>query len=413
MINSGMMGMPLHFGKMPKWLTERMGKMGSAIIESVAQNYGKSEVLTRLSDPNWFQALGAVMGMQWNSSGVTATVLGSLKRKINPMASELGIYILGGKGKYGWNTPQQVRRVSNYHGLKGNELVKASQLTRRVDNNAIQDGYNLYQQYFILSDEGEWTGINQGMNTRTRRARRYHWHSPTVRSFVSDPHVGIVGERGAPILNLADSRADFARTNIVGLTKEKPSEVLDVYRNISLPDRHDIREKDLNLNRLGAVLHMAYTNEIDNFEDLLLLKGIGPRTLKALALTSEVIHGDASRFEDPSRFSFAVGGKDGIPHPVDKKAYDETIEMLSDSVEKAKLGYKDKSKALKRLHSATKNAESKYTPTAFLKDLVDFEWDHAEKNGGMTFMGETIKGVTRAITSIQNSVLYGSKANKN
>jgi len=413
MINSGMMGMPLHFGKMPKWLTERMGKMGSAIIESVAQNYGKSEVLTRLSDPNWFQALGAVMGMQWNSSGVTATVLGSLKRKINPMASELGIYILGGKGKYGWNTPQQVRRVSNYHGLKGNELVKASQLTRRVDNNAIQDGYNLYQQYFILSDEGEWTGINQGMNTRTRRARRYHWHSPTVRSFVSDPHVGIVGERGAPILNLADSRADFARTNIVGLTKEKPSEVLDVYRNISLPDRHDIREKDLNLNRLGAVLHMAYTNEIDNFEDLLLLKGIGPRTLKALALTSEVIHGDATRFEDPSRFSFAVGGKDGIPHPVDKKAYDETIEMLSDSVEKAKLGYKDKSKALKRLHSATKNAESKYTPTAFLKDLVDFEWDHAEKNGGMTFMGETIKGVTRAITSIQNSVLYGSKANKN
>ena len=413
MINSGMMGMPLHFGKMPKWLTERMGKMGSAIIESVAQNYGKSEVLTRLSDPNWFQALGAVMGMQWNSSGVTATVLGSLKRKINPMASELGIYILGGKGKYGWNTPQQVRRVSNYRGLKGNELVKASQLTRRVDNNAIQDGYNLYQQYFILSDEGEWTGINQGMNTRTRRARRYHWHSPTVRSFVSDPHVGIVGERGAPILNLADSRADFARTNIVGLTKEKPSEVLDVYRNISLPDRHDIREKDLNLNRLGAVLHMAYTNEIDNFEDLLLLKGIGPRTLKALALTSEVIHGDASRFEDPSRFSFAVGGKDGIPHPVDKKAYDETIEMLSDSVEKAKLGYKDKSKALKRLHSATKNAESKYTPTAFLKDLVDFEWDHAEKNGGMTFMGETIKGVTRAITSIQNCVLYGSKADKN
>ena len=413
MINSGMMGMPLHFGKMPKWLTERMGKMGSAIIESVAQNYGKSEVLTRLSDPNWFQALGAVMGMQWNSSGVTATVLGSLKRKINPMASELGIYILGGKGKYGWNTPQQVRRVSNYHGLKGNELVKASQLTRRVDNNAIQDGYNLYQQYFILSDEGEWTGINQGMNTRTRRARRYHWHSPTVRSFVSDPHVGIVGERGAPILNLADSRADFARTNIVGLTKEKPSEVLDVYRNISLPDRHDIREKDLNLNRLGAVLHMAYTNEIDNFEDLLLLKGIGPRTLKALALTSEVIHGDASRFEDPSRFSFAVGGKDGIPHPVDKKAYDETIEMLSDSVENAKLGYKDKSKALKRLHSATKNAESKYTPTAFLKDLVDFEWDNAEKNGGMTFMGETIKGVTRAITSIQNCVLYGSKADKN
>ena len=153
MINSGMMGMPLHFGKMPNWLTNRMGKMGSAIIESVAQNYGKSEVLTRLSDPNWFQALGAVMGMQWNSSGVTATVLGSLKRRVNPMASDLGIYILGGKGRYAWNAPKQIRSVSNKHGLKGDELVKACELTKRVDNNAIQDGYNLYQQYFIVSDE--------------------------------------------------------------------------------------------------------------------------------------------------------------------------------------------------------------------------------------------------------------------
>ncbi len=182
---------------------------------------------------------------------------------------------------------------------------------------------------------------------------------------------------------------------------------------MTLPNRHDIREKDLNLKRLGAVLQMAYNSEINNFEDLLMLKGVGPRTLKALALTSEMIHGDASRFEDPSRFAFAVGGKDGIPHPVDKKAYDETIEMLSDSVEKAKIGDKDKSKALKRLHTATKDVESRYTPTAFLKDILDIEWDHAENNGGMTFMGETVKGLTRAITSIQNTVLYGSKADKN
>ena len=413
MINSGMIGMPLHFGKMPRWLTERMGKMGSAIIESVAQNYGKSEVLTRLSDPNWFQALGAVMGMQWNSSGVTASVLGSLKRKINPMASELGIYILGGKGRYGWSTPQQVKRVSDRHSLKGDELVRASQLTSRVDNNAVQDGYNLYQQYFILSDEGEWTGITQGMNKRSRRARRYHWHSPSVRSFVNDPHTAIVGERGAPILNLADSRADFARTNIVGLTKENPKEILDAYRSTSLPDHHDVRESDVNMKRLGAILQMAYNSEINNFEDLLMLKGVGPRTLKALALTSEVIHGDASRFEDPSRFSFAVGGKDGRPHPVDTESYDKTIEMLQDSVERSKLGYNDKSKALRRLHTATKEVESRYTPVAFLKDILDIEWDHAEKNGGMTFMGETVKGVTRALTSIQNAVLYGDKADKN
>jgi len=413
MINSGMMGMPLHFGKMPMWLTNRMGKLGSAIIESVAQNYGKSEVLTRLSDPNWFQALGAVMGMQWNSSGVTATVLGSLKRRINPMASELGIYILGGKGRYAWNASKQIRSVSNRHGLKGDELVRACELTRKVDNNAVQDGYNLYQQYFIVSDEGEWTGITQGMNTGNRRARRYHWHSPTVRSFVSDPHTGIVGENGGKILNLADKRADFARTNIVNMTKEKHKDVLDMYRSVSLPDRHDIQEQDINMKRLGSVLQVAYNREIDNFEDLLMIKGVGPRTLKALALTSEVIHGDSSRFEDPSRFAFAVGGKDGRPHPVDTKAYDETIDMLQDSVEKAKLGYKDKSKALKRLHHATKSVESRYTPSAFLSDLLDIEWNHSEKNGGMTFMGKTIKGVTKAITSAQNALLYGDKNEKN
>ena len=413
MINSGMMGMPLHYGKMPKWLTERMGKMGSAIVESIVQNYGKSEVLTRLSNPNWFQAFGAVMGMQWNSSGVTAAVLGSLKGKINPMSSDLGIHILGGKGKYSYYAPNQIKRVSDKHGLKGDELVHACQLTRRVDNNAVQDGYNLYQQYFILTDEGEWTGITQGMNTTTRRARRYHWHSPTVRSFVDDPHKGIVGVKGDPIINLADSRADFARTNIVGLTKEKPTEVLEAYKSISLPNHHEVQESDVNMKRLGAVLQMAYKRDIDNFEDLLMLKGVGPKTLKSLALVSEVVHGDSSRFEDPARFSFAVGGKDGRPHPVDTESYDETIEILKDSVEKSKLGYSDKSKALKRLHKATMKTESNLSPFSFLEDLIEMEWKDAEKNGGMTFMGKTIKGVTRAVMSIQNQILYDEKDKKN
>ena len=413
MINSGMMGMPLHYGKMPKWLTERMGKMGSAIVESIVQNYGKSEVLTRLSNPNWFQAFGAVMGMQWNSSGVTAAVLGSLKGKINPMSSDLGIHILGGKGKYSYYAPNQIKRVSDKHGLKGDELVHACQLTRRVDNNAVQDGYNLYQQYFILTDEGEWTGITQGMNTTTRRARRYHWHSPTVRSFVDDPHKGIVGVKGDPIINLADSRADFARTNIVGLTKEKPSEVLEAYKSISLPNHHEVQESDVNMKRLGAVLQMAYNRDIDNFEDLLMLKGVGPKTLKSLALVSEVVHGDSTRFEDPARFSFAVGGKDGRPHPVDTESYDETIEILKDSVEKSKLGYSDKSKALKRLHKATMKTESNLSPFSFLEDLIEMEWKDAEKNGGMTFMGKTIKGITRAVMSIQNQILYDEKDKKN
>ncbi len=409
MINSGMMGMPLHFGKMPTWLTERMGNMGSLIVESVIDNYGTSEVLTRMSDPNWFQAFGAVMGMQWNSSGVTATVLGSLRRKINPRSKDLGLYICGGKGKYSFHAPNQIKQISNDHSLDGNKLAKSCEMTRRIDNNAMIDGYNLYQQYFILSNKGEWTSISQGLNTSTRRARRYHWHSPTVKSFTNNPHAGIVGDKGKPIINLVDSKADKVRNNMMEILQENPEKMIKECRKIKLPDQHDIKDNDVNLNRLGSVMHMAYNKGIDDFEDLIMLKGTGPKTLKSLALVSEVIHGDSSRFEDPSRFAFAVGGKDGVPHPVDTKTYDKTIDMLQDSVEKSKLGDKEKSVAIKRLHRATKSIESKYTPTAFLKDLIEMEWKDAEKNGGMTFMGKTIKGLTKTITSFQNSILYGDK----
>ena len=412
MINAGSMGLPLHFGKMPSWFTERMGLMGNAIVESVVDNYGKSEVLTRMSDPNWFQALGAVMGMQWNSSGVTAAVLGSLKPQINPKANDLGLYILGGKGKYGWSVPNQVRRISDKHNLNGDDLAKSSQLTSRVDNNAVQDGYNLYQQYFIVTDEGEWTSITQGMNKNTRRARRYHWHSPTVKSFVETPHTGIVGEKGQPVLNLTDSKADMLRTNMVGLTKEKPSEVIGHYKDIVMPNRHDVREEDVNMTRLGSVLNMAYNSNIENFEDLVMMKGVGPRTLKSLAMVSEVVHGDASRFEDPARFSFAIGGKDGRPHPIDTKAMDETIDMLQTSVDKSKLGDKDKSRAIKRLHRACVENEKGASPISFLEDLIEYEWDHAEKNGGKTFMGDVKKGVTRTIMNTQNALLYGKSETK-
>ena len=412
MINAGSMGLPLHFGKMPSWFTERMGLMGNAIVESVVDNYGKSEVLTRMSDPNWFQALGAVMGMQWNSSGVTAAVLGSLKPQINPKANDLGLYILGGKGKYGWSVPNQVRRISDKHNLNGDDLAKSSQLTSRVDNNAVQDGYNLYQQYFIVTDEGEWTSITQGMNKNTRRARRYHWHSPTVKSFVETPHTGIVGEKGQPVLNLTDSKADMLRTNMVGLTKEKPFEVLGHYKDIVMPNRHDVREQDVNMTRLGSVLNMAYNSDIENFEDLVMMKGVGPRTLKSLAMVSEVVHGDASRFEDPARFSFAIGGKDGRPHPIDTKAMDETIDMLQTSVDKSKLGDKDKSRAIKRLHRACVENEKGASPISFLEDLIEYEWDHAEKTGGKTFMGDVKKGLTRTIMDTQNALLYGKSDNK-
>jgi len=408
MINSTI-AMPLHFGRMPRWLTEHMGELTKAVIESVVQNYGKSALLTRMGDANWLQALGAVAGFQYNSSGVTAAVLGSVRPKINPMANELGLYFLGGKGKSAWRAPTQIKRVADKHGLNGDELVRSCQLARRIDNNAVQDGYNLYQQHFILSDEGEWAGISQGMNTATRRARRYHMVSSTVRSFVEDPHTAVVGEPGTAIINLADSRAENARKHIVEMTKEDPREVVQAARSVSLGDHHDIRAKDVNLKRLGAVLAMSHGEEINNFEDLLLLKGIGPRTLRSLALTSELIHGDASRFDDPARFSFAVGGKDGRPHPIDRTALRETINHLQDSVEQSKMGYNEKSKALKRLHRATRHIEDTREPQANLDDLVKSEWEHSEKSGGMTFMGKVIPGLTKAIVGMQNSLLYGTR----
>ena len=409
MINAGTIGMPLHFGKVPGFLTQRMGQMGDAIVESIVDNYGKSEVLTRMSDPNWFQALGAVMGMHWNSSGVTATVLGSLQRRINPKARDLGLYILGGKGRRMASAFRQINRVSDTHGLPGKELVKACDLTRRVDNNAVQDGYNLYQQYFILSDEGEWTSITQGMNKGSRRARRYHWHSPTVRSFVDEPHTGIVGIERQQVLNLVDGQADQLRSNMVALTRQNPKEVVEAVQSLDLPDRHDVRKEDINLGRLGSVLNLAYNRDIEKFDDLVMMHGVGPRTLKALAMASEVIHGDATRFEDPARFSFAVGGKDGRPHPIDEKSFDETVSMLQNSVDKAKLGDKDKSRALKRLHQVAVAGESVGTPLDFLGELIESEWKHAEEGGGKTFMGSVVKGVTRKIMDTQNGLLYGKR----
>ena len=407
MIPAGSIGMPLHFGKVPGFLTERMGNMGEAVVESILDNYGKSELLTRMSDPNWFQALGALMGMHWNSSGVTAVVLGALKRRINPRADDLGIYILGGKGKAAYGTAKNIERISHKKHLDGKELVRASKLCGRIDNNAIQDGFDLYQQYFLLSDEGEWTAITQGMNKGNRRARRYHWHSPTVRSFGEAPHTGIVGIKNQSILNLVDPNAQQLQQHMVELTKEKPKHIIEAIRDSDMPNRHDVRKEDINTARLASVLDLAYNRDIEKFEDLVELHGVGPRTLKALAMASEVIHGDATRFEDPARFAFAVGGKDGRPHPIDTKSFDESVSMLETALQQSKLGNKDKSGALKRLHSVAVEGESKGTPIDFINDLIEHEWNHAENNDGKTFLGSVVKGLTRKIMDTQNGVLYG------
>lgn len=407
MINAGSIGMPLHFGKVPGFLTERMGNMGEAIVESILVNYGKSELLSRMSDPNWFQALGAVMGMHWNSSGVTAVTLGALKKKLNPKSHELGVYILGGKGKQAYGAKRQIERVADQHSLDGKQLVKSARMAARIDNNAVQDGFDLYQQYFLLTDEGEWTSISQGMNKDNRRARRYHWHSPTVQSFSSAPHSGIAGIEQQRILNLVDPEAETLQNNMVELTQEKPSEIIKAMNSAEMPNRHDVRKEDINQARLASVLDLAYNRDIENFDDLVDMHGVGPRTLKALAMASEIIHGDATRFEDPARFAFAVGGKDGRPHPIDTKSFDETVEMLQSSVDKANIGDKEKSDALKRLHKAAVSGESKGTPLDFIEELIDNEWNHAENNDGKTFMGSVVKGLTRKVMDTQNKVLYG------
>ena len=412
MIHAGSIGMPLHFGKVPSFLTDRMATMGEAIVESIVDNYGKSEVLTRMSDPNWFQALGAVMGMHWNSSGVTTTVLGALRSKLNPRAKDLGLYILGGKGKAIQGLNRQISRVSHTHDLDMKPLARSCRLARRIDGNAIQDGFDLYQQYFLLSDEGEWTAIQQGLNKDSRRARRYHWHSPEIRSFTSEPHKGIAGIEDQSILNLVDADAETLQQHMVALTQEKPSELAEVIRDSELPNRHDVRKDDINMARLASVLDLAYNRDIEKFEDLVDLHGVGPRTLKALAMASEVIHGDSTRFKDPARFAFAVGGKDGRPHPIDTESFDEAVNMLQDSVRHAKLGEKDESEALKRLYDVAVNGETKGIPLDFMKDLIESEWNHAENNGGKTFMGNVISGVTRALVETQNKVLYGKDDGK-
>jgi len=399
--------MPLHFGKVPGFLTERMGNMGEAVVESILDNYGTSELLTRMSDPNWFQALGALMGMHWNSSGVTAVVLGALKRRINPRSSDLGIHILGGKGKQSWSIPKNIEAISRRSDLDGKQLARASKLCGRIDNNAVQDGFDLYQQYFILSKEGEWTAITQGMNQNNRRARRYHWHSPTVRSFSAAPHNGIAGLEDQKILNLVDPAAQPLQQHMVQLTQERSHRIIEAIKDREMPNRHDVRKEDINTARLASVLDLAYNRDIEKFEDLVELHGVGPRTLKALAMASEVIHGDATRFEDPARFAFAVGGKDGRPHPIDTESFDETVTMLEDALRHSKLGDKEKSGGLKRLHTAAVDGEAKGIPLDFINELIDHEWNHAENTGGKTFLGSVVKGLTRKVMDTQNGVLYG------
>lgn len=380
--------LPLHYGKVPPWLAERMTLLGAAIIESIILEYGRAEVLKRMSDPLWFQSLGCVLGMDWHSSGITTSVMGSLKYALNSKFNELGIYICGGKGKNSLKTPDELLRLSDRTGLNGTELVRCSKLSAKVDNTAIQDGFQLYLHSFIVSRDGDWAVIQQGMNDGTGMARRYHWHSTDLKSFTEEPHTFIYGQNQGEILNLTDKNASDTKTGMLQIIKEKPETMLAEARKIVMPSHHDVQAKDVNLKRLGSILALAHDKGLHDFESLLLLEGVGPRTIQSLALVSEVIHGTSSRFTDPARFSFAHGGKDGHPFPVPTKVYDETISIFRTSLEKAKIGDKEKHQALKNLTLVAQLLEKNFEPNKNFDNLIAKERAESYKYGGRTVFGK-------------------------
>ena len=379
--------MPLHYGQVPPWLYERMSKLGVAIVEAIILEYGRGAVLQRLSDPFWFQAMGCVLGMDWHSSGITTSVMGALKRSVNERSKDLGIYICGGKGKYSRETPAELLRIAGNTGLDGDMLVRSSKLAAKVDNTAIQDGFQLYLHSFILSSDGDWAVVQQGMNNATGMARRYHWHSPSITSFVNEPHTFIYGAKQGKIINITDGQARTTRSGILQLTGEGPEKLLPEIRKLVMPSHHDVKAKDVDIKRLGSILAVAYEKENLDMESMLLLEGLGPRTLQSLVLVSEVIHGTPSRFDDPARFSFAHGGKDGHPFPVPTKVCDEAIKTLETAVQRAKLGHTDKNEALKKLSMAAQQLEKHFQPNNNFEQLIERERNDSYKYGGRTVTG--------------------------
>jgi hypothetical protein len=344
-----------------------MTLLGTAITEAVVLHYGRSEFLSRMSDPHWFQAFGAVMGMDWHSSGITTSVLGALKRGLNPRAHELGVWICGGRGRHSRRTPDELREIADRTGLAGEALVRCSKLTAKIDNNAVGDGFQLYLHAFLLTADGDWAVVQQGMNDTTGYARRYHWHSSSVRDFVNDPHSAIVGEPQGEILNLVDTRAEPARAALLTVSRDDPERTLTLARD------HIVAARDVDLRRLGAVLAVAYDRQFHDFAELLLTEQLGPRTLQTIAQVAEVVHGTPTRFSDPARFSFALGGKDRHPFAVPLKTYDETIAVLQRAVETAKLGDADKIEGMRRLDQFVRAVEQRVQPRADLDALIAHE----------------------------------------
>ena len=379
---------------MPPWLATRMTMLGTAIAECIIADYGRSAFLSRLSDPFWFQSYGAVMGMDWHSSGITTSVMGALKRGLNERAGELGLYVCGGRGRHSRNTPAELQRIADDRNLDGQALVRASRLTARIDNNAVDDGFQIYLHAFVLSANGEWAVVQQGMNEQTSLARRYHWHSPAVRDFVTEPHAAIVGASQGTIRNLVDRRAGRAQDALLTIAREDPAKTLaDVAeltrsatsgRRLAMPSHHDVRREDVNAKRLGAVLALAHERDLRDFASFLLLEQLGPRTLQSLSLVAEVVHGAPTRFEDPARFAFAHGGKDGHPFPVPLKVYDDSIGVLRRALSASKVGRSEKLDGIKRLDKLARAVEQGRNPFADVGETIARERAMSREYGGRT-----------------------------
>jgi hypothetical protein len=369
---TGSANLPLHGGRVPPWLATRMSSLGAIITQAIVHHYGRDEFLQRLSHPFWFQSFGAVMGMDWHSSGITTSVIGALKRGLGPLSDELGIHVCGGRGQHSRKTPDELRALSERIGFDSAELTRASRLVAKVDSAAVQDGFELYLHGFFVTDDGKWTVVQQGMNGDQKQARRYHWHSEDLTSFVDAPHSAIDGPVQGKIVNLTDKRAGISRaaqlqlltdlgpdrivSELAALSGEVPAQAMLPY--LVMPAHHDVRSSDVFTRRLHGTLAAAAECGPVDFPELLLTPGVGARTVRSLAMVAEVVHGAPYRFRDPARFSLAHGGKDRHPYPVPIKVYDETIRVMKSAVMKAKLGQGEEMQALRRLDDQARRLEA-------------------------------------------------------
>lgn len=411
---SGNADLPLHGGRVPRWLAERMAKLGAVMCQAIVLEYGRDELLRRLAHPFWFQSFGAVMGMDWHSSGITTSVIGALKRGLAPLSNELGLHVCGGRGRHSRATPGELLAIGERVGLDGAALAQASRLVAKVDSAAVQDGFDLYLHGFIVADDGRWVVVQQGMNGERRQARRYHWLSEGLTSFVDDPHTAVEGPGQGRIVNLADARAARSREAQLQLLATLPPEAiarefarleaaeappaqargravmqgaqLELLPHLVLPDHHDVRASDVVVRRLHGALAAAAEQGPRDFAGLLQVPGVGARTVRALALVAEVMHGTPCRFTDPARFALAHGGKDRHPFPVPTKVMDRTIGVLKSAVCNAKLGREEELAALRRLDAQARQLERTATGPSVEAHIAQERRD-SHAHGGRSIFG--------------------------